>query len=104
MAPAVLAPGAGRVRPPGWPGRGRARPCLDRLEPQAIRHVGADVGEMPHLGVSLLDRDAGIDLPGDGEDPPLVGALLAPALARLGRALDVTEGIVPGVSHRQLSA
>jgi len=53
---------------------------LEGLQPQAIGHVSADVGETPDLRLTGLDRDAGIDLPRDGKDPPLAGVLFLPAL------------------------
>ena len=49
-----------------------ARPHLEReaprlflegLQAEAIGHVGADVGEMPDLGLASFDREAGMDLP-----------------------------------------
>src|SRR5207248_2950673 len=50
-----------------------------------------------------LDGDAGIDLTRDGEDPALVGALLAPALAGRGHSLGIRQ-IAGEPVHLELSA
>ena len=77
---------------------------LEGLQAEAIGHVGADVGEVPHLGLPALDRDARMDLAGDGEDPPLVGTLLAPALAGDRDSIDVRQLAVARPAHHQLAA
>ncbi len=45
-----------------------------------------------------------MDLPGHGEDPPLVGTLLLPALAREGQSIDIRQLAVAGTAHHELAA
>ncbi len=75
---------------------------LDGLQAEAIAHVGADVGELPDLGLPSFDRDAGMELPGHREDPPLVGMLLLKALARDGHSIGVRQLAIP--AHGKLAA
>src|SRR5260370_5537767 len=75
---------------------------LEGLQAEAIGDVGADVGELPDLDLPSFDHDARMDLPGHRENPPLVGMLLLPALAREGSSIDVRQLAVP--AHGELAA